>query len=520
MTDPTYPILLPSGSDNWLFGDGKDIVWRYSGDIAWSFVVDWDNDGLFEGGEDEANRVVAVSTSRGREYKFRSDGRGYNYPRIGRATVTLDNYDGRYDPYNAGGALYGNLLPGRRHKLIFHDNVNATSYNVIHGFIEDIEPVSGSDYVHIKCNDDLALFQEFDLEADLLEGSDIAAIITAILTDMGWTAAGKSSSIDDVDSDTVDFWWANDISALRMLEQLSDSVLGTFFVANDGTFKFYSRHHSYSSVTTITEDEVLKKIPLPRPWESVKNYIRVKAYPRTKAATADTGTAETLWELFDVPYIEPTETLTFWAENYSSGEMIPAEMVALTTADYTANADSDGGGADMTDDLTVVDTAISITKKIAVTNNDTATVAYLTKLESKGFPITTAPTVVIKESTSSQDTYGENRFILDNEWIQNSNLADDFANFLKVDLAAPDASPTVYIENRPSIQFALDLFDIATLDITTLTISGEYHAAYIEHRWTAGGGVLTKIKFEPSVNYLDNYWVFPTKVGETSIFGY
>ncbi len=515
MTDPIYPILLPNGSDNWLFGDGKDIVWRYSGDIAWSFVVDWDNDGVFDGSGDEASRVVAVSTSRGREYRFRSDGRGYNYPRIGRATVTLDNHDGRYDPYNAGGALYGNLLPGRRFKLVFHDNVNATSYNVIHGFIEDIDPISGTDYVHISCVDDLKLFQEFDLEADLLEGADVAAIIAAILTDMAWAPA---SSIDDIDSDIVGFWWASDISALKMLEQLSDSVLGIFFIANDGEFRFYSRHHSYSSVTTLTSDEVLKKIPLPQPWETVRNYIKVKAYPREKADTS--GSAETLWELFDVPYIEPEATLTFWAENYSSGELIPAEMIALTTADYTANSASGGDSTDMTDDLVVVDTPISITKKIAVTNSDTATVAYLTKLESKGFPITTTPTVVIKESTSSQNTYGENRFILDNEWIQNSNLADDFANFLRVDLSTPDASPTVYIENRPDIQFALDLFDIATLDITALTISGEYHAAYIEHRWTAGGGVLTKIKFEPSVNYQDNYWVFPTKVGETSIFGY
>ena len=263
---PTYPILLPSGSANWLFGDGTDIVWRYDSDIAWLFVVDWDNDGTFDNDEDEGNRVVSVSTVRGREYKFSGDGRGFSYPRIGRATITLDNYDGRYDPYNSGGALYGNLLPGRRFKLIFHDNVNGASHNVIYGFIEDIVPVSGTDYVHMACVDDLALFRDFDLEADLLEGSDVAAIITAILTDMAWSPA---SSIDDIDSDVIDFWWATDISALRMLELLSDSVLGTFFIANDGEFKFYSRHHSYSSVTTLTSDNVLKRIELPQPWETV-----------------------------------------------------------------------------------------------------------------------------------------------------------------------------------------------------------------------------------------------------------
>lgn len=482
--------------------------------VQWKFYVDWDNNGSFDDGDD-GNRVVSISTMRGREYKFTSDGRGYSYPRVGRANLTLDNYDGRYDPNNAGGALYGNLLPGRRFKLIARDTANTTDYNTVYGFIDDIDPVSGTDFVHITCVDDLELFQRFDLEADLLEGADVAAIIAAILTDMAWAPA---SSIDDIDSDIIDFWWGNDVSALRMIEQLCDSVLGLFFIANDGEFRFYSRHHSYSSVTTLTSDEVLKPIALPQPWETVRNYIKVKAYPRTKADTS--GSAETLWELFDVPYIEPTETLTFWAESYSSGELIPAEMIALTTADYTANADSDGGGADMTDDLTVTDTPISVTKKIAVTNDDTSTVAWLTKLESKGFPITTSPTVVIKQDTASQNTYGLNRFILDNEWVQNSNLADDFANFLKVDLAAPDDSPTVIIEGRPDLQFTMDLFDLVTLDIEALTISGEYHVAYIENYWTAGSGVRTKIRFEPSVNYGDNYWVFPTKVGQTSIFGY
>lgn len=510
----TYPVLLETGSDNWLFEDGQEIWWRYSGDFAWSFVVDWDNDGMYED-RDEANRLVSVFVSRGRNYKFQSDGRGYEYPRVGRATITLDNYDRRYDPYNSGSPLYGNLLPGRRFKLIAIDQLNGISYDVIHGFLDDIKPISGNNYVIIDCKDDLALFQDYDYEADLYEDKDVDDLILQILTDIGWIADGKSHSIDSSPLDVVSYWWCSDKSALKALEELCDAVLALFFIARDGTFKFYNRQHTHSSGTTLSQDELKKTIQLLQPWETVKNYIRVKSYPRSQL-----GSIQVLWTLVDTPYLSPGQTIEFWAENIYNAECVPASYVTLTkTTDYTANAEAGGGGADMTDDLTVVDTQFATTRKISITN-DAADMAYLTLLQSRGYPITSQPTTIIQENATSQAKYGTKKFILNNEWLQDSNRADDLATFLQGSLADPEFFPEVILEGRNDIQFGMDLFDQETLDISELGISGDYMIGNIEHRWSAGSGVETTIKFEAVSSYSDDYWIFPAKVGVSSVFGY
>ena len=74
MTDETYPVLLESGSDNWLFEDDEIMLWRYSGDFAWTFSVDWTASDSYD---NEADRLVDIYISRGRDFKFKADGRGY-----------------------------------------------------------------------------------------------------------------------------------------------------------------------------------------------------------------------------------------------------------------------------------------------------------------------------------------------------------------------------------------------------------------------------------------------------------
>ena len=174
----------------------------------------------------------------------------------------------------------------------------------------------------------------------------------------------------------------------------------------------------------------------------------------------------------------------------------------------------------MTDDLTVVDTQFATTRKIAVTNDHASDVAYLTVLQSRGYPITSRPTTVIKENSTSQSTYGKKKFILNNEWLQDSNRANDIALYLRTSLAAPELYPEVIIEGRPDIQFGIDIFDQETLDISELGITGDYLVGAIRHRWTAGKGAVTTIRFEPVFDYASNYWVFTTKVGVSSILGF
>ena len=204
----------------------------------------------------------------------------------------------------------------------------------MYGFIEDIQPISGGNYVHIKCVDDLALFRDYDYDADLYTDEDLDALMLRILIDTGWVADGKSHSIDSSPSDVVSYWWCSDKTALKAIEELCDSVLGTFFIANDGEFKYYNRQHTYTSGMTIDQSELGKVIQLLQPWEVIKNYIRIKAYPRNAL-----GSTQVLWTLEDIPYIAAGETIEFWAENLYGNENVPATFTAITkTTDYTANA--------------------------------------------------------------------------------------------------------------------------------------------------------------------------------------
>lgn len=507
----TYPILLEDGSGNWLFEDDRDFLWRYPGAFAWSFVVDWDDNGLYDNGNED-DRVVDLYVSRGREYKFKADGRGYEYPRIGRAVITLDNYDRKYDPFNTGSELYGNLLPGRRFKLTAVDWENSSSYEIMNGFIDDIQPASGIDKVRLECKDDLGLLQDIDYEANLYTDKDISTLILQILTDSNWIEDGKSYSIDSSPLDSVGYWWCTNKSALKSIEELCDSILGLFFIARDGTFKFYNRQHSYVSGTTLSQDELLKTIQLLQPWETVKNYIKVQAYPRSQL-----GSIETLWTLIDVPFISPSKTMVFWAENFYNNEIVPASFDTLTkVTDYKANTQSDEGGTDITDDMTVVDTQFATKRKISITNNS-ASIAYIVLLQSRGYPITSQPITIIQENATSQNTYGIKKFVIDNEWLQDSNKADDLATYLQGSLGLPECFPEVIIEERSDIQFGIDIFDQETLDISELGISGNYTVGHIKHSWALGQGVVTKIKFESLFEYS---WVFPASIGVNTVFGY
>ena len=69
--------------------------------ITWSVEFDWLSDGVYV---DEAARTIALSVRRGREYGWSSSGR--TPMRNGEATITLNNWDRRYDPgYNLTDAI-------------------------------------------------------------------------------------------------------------------------------------------------------------------------------------------------------------------------------------------------------------------------------------------------------------------------------------------------------------------------------------------------------------------------------
>ena len=78
------------------------------GEVTWVLMVDWDANGIFDG-TNEADRLIDFRMMRGIKHYLSASGTGFAPMRGGTATLTLDNYDRRYDPRCSSSPLYGNL---------------------------------------------------------------------------------------------------------------------------------------------------------------------------------------------------------------------------------------------------------------------------------------------------------------------------------------------------------------------------------------------------------------------------
>jgi hypothetical protein len=81
---------------------------------SWQLLVDWNGDGDFlDANEDISAYYRTLEWSYGRNYASELTGLSTN----GVLTVVLDNRSGIFSSFNAGSAIYGNILPRRKVQL-------------------------------------------------------------------------------------------------------------------------------------------------------------------------------------------------------------------------------------------------------------------------------------------------------------------------------------------------------------------------------------------------------------------
>jgi hypothetical protein len=498
---------------------GRYDTFRYSQDLygedvstanLWALEVDWTGNGF--SGANEASRMVACSVSRGRNYLLNRDGNGFQRVQPGRMSVTLDNRDGRYDPYNTTSPIYPYVIPGKRFRLRVKNGTAGMLYYVMTGFIEDIQPVSGREQVLITGVDALELFSNQDIiTSQVYEAIRIDDAIETILDAAGW----NNYSVDAL-SDTIAYWWVDNRSVVNAIGELEDASLGTFFVSNDGVAKYYSRRRSAAEVLALQSDDILREIKVSQPWETVRNSIELVVNPRVEQSNAE------LWALQGQPSVVAGSSLEIWAAYQYDNESVPAIDVTAPSSDFAVNTASDGSGTDLTTDCSVAITAFPETAKLIVTNGSGSD-GYVISLKVWGKSVIMPNPVIIRDTDpASIAIYDTRKFQIDSTWLQDSNIAIDLASVLVSLLADARKNPTVRIEARPDIQFLVDLFDRIALEIPYLNIDSAYRVGAIEHEWIENNGqsVLTTLSLEPIIDTSASYWTFPTEIGVTSILGF
>lgn len=482
--------------------------------ILWGLFIDWENTGRLSG-RNYALRMVHMEQEHGRKNLLNTNGDGFESMMIGSLFVILDNEDGMFDPFNGGSSLYPFVRPGVNISLFVRLPGETTKRQIFNGKVKDVDPISGSRaQVRISASDGMKYLREQTVKIKLKIDTDVDDVIGYVLDAANWTGA---RSLED-SPDIIPFFFSDDESkAASVLQKLADSYLGTFFISQDGTAKFYEKNRAATSILTINQGDILKEISVRTPWDVIKNVITVTGYPRKIESTVD------LWNLYDKTKIDPGQTIKIWGLYTYNGERTPIRSYVVLTSgtDYTFNSQADGSGTNLTANLSVSWDVYPMTVELTLTNTG-GTTGYVTLLKIQGQPLTASPVQSIIEDSESYGIYGKQAFNLDSMYLQDANRVVEFSNMLLNLLKHPQKYPTIQIENRFDIQFALDLFDMVALNLPAIGIGQDFNVSYIRHRWLADNGqkVQTEMSFEPASTLATDIWRFPTQIGVTSKFAF
>lgn len=503
-----------------LFAYGEELYGVETADhqLSWALEIDWDGDGLWSG-DNEALKMSKLRVRRGRSNMMRAEGDGMEAMKTGEFSATLDNQDGRFDPFNPSSPLFPNVVPGKKFRLRVKDNATGTIYPVMAGRIKDIQPVNETyERVTISGVEGLDDLQNVTVRTALQENIDLEDALDLILDGAGWPSGASYRTIDAT-TDNLPYWWAAGGSAREEIEDLVWSAFGTFYISADGKAVFVARNSTrVAPEHDISGADVRRGIARPQPWEVVRNVVEIFVNSRQIQATA------TLWELKTTPQVPAGGSLALYAPYDYNGDQVPAKNVQqpTPTTEFLMNTAADGSGTNLTASCTATLTAYADIALIVITNNS-ASNGYITLLKFRGDPIASLPTVLVAdEDPASIAIYNRRRMVIDTTWQQQVNTAVDIRDLALSLFAEARSFPRLKLVGNPAKQFAPDLMDHLNLDFPTERITGVYQLAEIEHEWIepTGNAVETRWRCEPFWGLSDNYWIFTTQIGIDSYFGF
>lgn len=472
--------------------------------LTWRFLVYWEDFGGVEP-IDETYRVVNYKSVRGRTRFIAEGGNGLEPIRPGVLTITLDNFDGRYDPYNTSSPLYPLVAPG---KVIDASVSTGGSHTyTFRGVIDSIEPVGGVDnpQVIITCYDKIKEFQESLSTTAIYQNIQTGAAVLKVIYSV-FTGPVISGGFDD-GADSINYWYTNGVPVNDAINDICKYESGHFCITKHGYYRFVGRNNAPASVVTIDQSEMLKDVQIPMPYNAVRNCVKVYSYPKTLQSTA------ALWTLGDKPYVGPSSSIEVWGDFKYDGRSVAAINCAqpVATTDYLMNTAADGTGTNKTADFTVAATYFSETVKNVITNNGTAAGAYVTLLQNRGQAVDTPYTSYAMADTSGTDI--KRMFVIDTPWMQDTNKAQQYADYLLDILGEPQKYPVFQLENQFDKQFSFDLLDRITVTMAKFGISQDFRVGGIEEEWLSENGqaVRTTVYTEPFVSAMpeEGFWFFP-----------
>lgn len=492
----------------------------YTGRYLWILEVAWD--GSYSGTNEAPGRLMTPCRGkRGKSAYVNRKGSGLEPIYAGEMTITLDNTDGRYDPYDSNSVIYGTNPQGKPIRLRVKDLPSGVTYPVFEGHIEDIQPVSyPKKQVTITCSDDIEALSKSRVTIPLTFNTTASAAIEAILNN-----AGFGNYAIEASTHPLTLFSLNKTNAMQEINSLTQASLGQVFVTRDGVIRYYSLGYDGMAEETIDEADILKEIRILQPWDTLCTHIEITAnrWVRTQvkkiwespadiALTAgQTKTFEVSWSGICEPVaLDPRlGDYSLVGQGYlgSSSGWITAGLSSITASGCTVSITNTSAFP--------TSTYLRIRGREYVqsypASNNQGYVPWQTWVPTTQRQDTSTKIVC----TAGDSTIAErNRAYLtmDNQYIQDAAFAQAYADALKAHLENGSKNPVITFENAvdPAQQFGVELFDKVTLTSATLGINAAYYLGQCEWWWEHDSGQAVKTRYT-----LINHLVSSTAAGTT-----
>jgi len=444
--------------------------------LLWGVIVDWDGDGYFTG-ENEASHVISFRSIRGRNNIVNSGLTGLETMKIGEATLTLDNSDGRYDPYNPTSPLYNKFYPGRKAKIIVKKGTSGTQYDVFYGTVSDLRVYGYNQTADMVINDLWQSLADIEGYHSAVKNIKASNAISELLEQSGFDI---STSFEDTLT-YMPYWWEANDKLKNQIEKLAESALSSVFIDSSGTLKLFNRMHTETPLN-ITQSDLLKDIRRSLPWE--EQIGRLQIY----VSSFDAQASQVIWSLDKPIIIAAGESIKLICQytQPSYHVLTPINGIDVILTDANGNPIS----FDITDFEDRGTTAI-----LELVNNSGVD-GIVTLARIYGEPLNEANKIGIENDISNEIP---KVLIFDNFRLQNTVAAQEYAGILSDYFQNKPHICTIVIEGRPDLQFGVELMKQVHLIANRIGIDDTYQIIRIEHEWISANGSLirTTIKLEP-----------------------
>lgn len=219
------------------------------------FTLDDPVQGILDGTEfvlggslfyDVSQYLLGVQVSRGRS-------RELDRYSAGQASVILDNRQRTFDPLNASGPYFGQIIPHREMRI--KSNGTAVFYGLIDDWNLDYQP-SGDNQAAALASDGFTLLATQALSAHTAISQTTGARITAVLdrSEVAWPSDTRviDTGQATLQADVVD----EGTNVLDYLQVVNFSEPGSIFIGKNGYFNFQERVQPISStgITLFSDD--------------------------------------------------------------------------------------------------------------------------------------------------------------------------------------------------------------------------------------------------------------------------